>query len=62
MMSRKYEGICEHCGKTNLRETIDVHIHDTLGTLGMEQWCLECVRGKGKDKSAQKNPTKWPVT
>ncbi|CAN5485738.1 hypothetical protein BH18THE1_BH18THE1_20850 [soil metagenome] len=61
-MSIHYEGKCDNCGKENLRVTVDVDIHDTLGTLGMEEWCLECVRGKGMEKKSQKNTRKWPAT
>lgn len=61
-MSIHYEGECDNCGKENLRVTIDVHIHDTLGTLGMEKWCLGCIRSNGKEKNPQKNTRKWPAT
>jgi hypothetical protein len=61
-MSIKYDGKCENCGKTNLRVTIDVHIHDTPGTLGKEEWCLECVQEKGNEKIPQKDSSKWPST
>ncbi|HJR83765.1 MAG TPA: hypothetical protein VJ772_00195 [Nitrososphaeraceae archaeon] len=49
-MSVNYDGKCEHCGKDSLRVTVNVHIYDIPGTRGSEEWCLECVRGKGKEK------------
>jgi len=44
-MSVNYHGKCDNCGKGNQRVTIEVHIHDILGTKGSEVWCLQCVQG-----------------
>ncbi|HEX6377548.1 MAG TPA: hypothetical protein VFZ60_00525 [Nitrososphaeraceae archaeon] len=57
-MSINYNGKCEHCGKGNQRVTLDVHVHDIPGTRGCEHWCLECVRGLGKEKTARKRSGK----
>ena len=53
-MSINYDGKCEHCGKDSQRVTVDVHIHDILGTRGSEEWCLECIRGMDKEKNRKK--------
>ena len=58
LVSINYDGKCEHCGKGSQRITVDVHIHDIPGTRGSEEWCLECVRGMGKEKTAQKGSGK----
>jgi hypothetical protein len=57
-VSINYDGKCEHCGKDRQRVTVDVHIHDIPGTRGSEEWCLECIRGMGKEKTAQKKSGK----
>lgn len=59
-MSINYDGKCEHCGKDSQRVTVDVHIHDIPGTRGSEEWCLECVRGMGKEKTAKKSSSRGP--
>lgn len=61
-MSVNYDGKCEHCGKDRQRVTLDVYIHDIPGTLGSEEWCLECVRGVGKGKKQHKVPVKRSKT
>jgi hypothetical protein len=65
-MSTKFFGNCENCGKNNLRITIRVHIHTTPGTLGSEEWCLECVnqdeKVSGREKKPQQKSTKWAAT
>ena len=61
-MSINYDGKCEHCGKDGQRVTVDVHIHDIPGIRGSEEWCLECVRGTGKEKKPHRVPVKRAKT
>jgi len=56
-MSAKFYGRCENCGKSNLRTTITVHIHETPGTLGSSEWCIECINKQGYQ--SKKNKRSW---
>ncbi|MGI8719374.1 MAG: hypothetical protein ACR2KF_02510 [Nitrososphaeraceae archaeon] len=50
-MSIHYEGKCDNCGRENLRVTIDVHIHNTLGTLRHGGMVPKLPPTKGKGRS-----------
>ena len=47
-------------GKSNLA-TVKIQIHDILGTIGNEIWCLPCVWGQGNENTGIES-NKWPNT